>query len=161
MQSAGEEAAADEGPKRQNERRKKSEPTKLSDTQYKIYAHRYAAARRKRRPVDYAQMLDGNDFKSFKGDVDELEALEGEVVAKLKEAWDEERAEHADAQAQAQVDLEAELEKSNLHCDEYKKKLEDQADKARAEELEQELSNLQANADQLRQKLETAKTALG
>lgn len=93
--------------------------------------------------------------------MDELEALEGEVVAKLKEAWDEERAEHADAQAQAQVDLEAELEKSNLHCDEYKKKLEDQADKARAEELEQELSNLQANADQLRQKLETAKTALG
>lgn len=53
------------GNKRQNERRLKAEPFKLSDSQIMLLTYRYKAARNEDREVDNANIADSKHFSTL------------------------------------------------------------------------------------------------
>ncbi|KAE9012388.1 hypothetical protein PF006_g8893 [Phytophthora fragariae] len=63
----------------------------LSSSLFYVFAHRYRAARNAHKDVDYQRLSETDNFKSFKGHVEELWAKEPELKVLLKKALAEQR----------------------------------------------------------------------
>ncbi|KAE9273882.1 hypothetical protein PR003_g29772, partial [Phytophthora rubi] len=79
------------GGKRQVGKRRSGDKFQLSSSLFYVFAHRYRAARNAHKDVDYQRLSETDNFKSFKGHVEELRAKEPELKVLLKKALAEQR----------------------------------------------------------------------
>ncbi|KAE8897321.1 hypothetical protein PF005_g17868 [Phytophthora fragariae] len=77
--------------KRQLGKRRSGDKFQLSSSLFHVFAHRYRAARNAHKDVDYQRPSETDNFKSFRGHVEELRAKEPELKVAVKKALAEQR----------------------------------------------------------------------